>query len=111
MYLNRDFEIEMAGIRVNQSRLQAFVRGEELRLNPPEIMILSHFLCNPDRAVTDDSLGFAAYSAGGANAILPVAAHLKALRKKLGSFGAFFVDNGDGTYQFRPVAIAGDVAA
>ncbi|MGZ3672242.1 MAG: response regulator transcription factor [Bdellovibrionota bacterium] len=105
--IGRDFLIETAGLCVNQTRKLAFAGGVEISLTPPEAAVLGHFICNPDRAITEDSLGFAALSAGGAGKDISVASHVKSLRKKLGVYGSFLVSETDGTYSFKPVPIAG----
>jgi DNA-binding response OmpR family regulator len=102
----RDFVLEASGLIVNQSKLEVFAGGKAVTCTPAEVMVLCHFICNPDRAITDDSLGFAAMSAGPAKQV-SVEAHVKALRAKLGAFGAFLASNDDGTYSFKPVAVAG----
>jgi DNA-binding response OmpR family regulator len=103
----RDFVMEANGISVNQTRHEVFVGGTPVACTSPEVRVLGHFLCNPDRAITEDSLGFAAFSAGATTKAVPVTAHIEALRKKLGAYGAFLADNEDGTYSFKPVSIAG----
>jgi DNA-binding response OmpR family regulator len=101
-----DFVLEASGIMVNQSKLEVFAGGNPVTCSPAEVMVLCHFICNPDRAITDDSLGFAAMSSGPAKQ-LTVEAHVKALRAKLGAFGAFLASNDDGTYSFKPVPVSG----
>jgi len=103
--IGREFVIETAGLRVNQTRGQAFAGGVEVSLTAPELTVLCHFICNPDRALTEDSLGLAAFSSGDIGQDLPVAAYVKALRTKLGAYGSFLVHEADGTYSFKPVPL------
>jgi two-component system, OmpR family, phosphate regulon response regulator PhoB len=92
--------VEHLRVRIDRVRHRGYVGDRELELTPTEFRLLECLLRQPGRAFTRHQLVDAAIAEGAAVEERGIDVHVKALRRKLGSFDLIETVRGVG-YRFR----------
>jgi two-component system phosphate regulon response regulator PhoB len=99
---------EQLGVRVDRTKHQASVAGQEIELTPTEFRLLECLLRQPGRAFTRTQLMDAAIEEGAIVLERTIDVHVKSLRRKLGDAGKYIETVRGVGYRFREQGRATD---